>query len=290
MNDTNATLRNYLVLMRLDKPVGSLLLLWPTLATLWMAAEGFPGLLLVVVFTVGTVLMRSAGCVINDYADRRIDAHVHRTAERPLATGRVTPKQALGLFAALVACAALLLPLLNWPARWLAVAGLIIAMIYPFMKRWTHMPQVVLGAAFSWGMPMGWAAVTGSLDPVVGLMFVGSLVWIVAYDTLYAMVDREDDLRIGVKSTAILFGSLDRLIVGLLQIMALAAFALAGQRLGYGVYYLGGLAAMAGCFAYQQFLIRKREGPGCFAAFKNNVWAGFCLFAGTVAQTQAPAL
>ncbi|MDP6375122.1 MAG: 4-hydroxybenzoate octaprenyltransferase [Pseudomonadales bacterium] len=284
-NPSGAGLRSaYLRLMRLDRPVGTLLLLWPTLAALWMAAEGTPPLALIAVFTVGTFVMRSAGCVINDVADRQVDPNVRRTRARPLATGELSVRDALTLFVGLCVLAALLLLLLNDAARLLAVGGLFIAVLYPFMKRWTHLPQVVLGAAFSWGIVMAFAAVQGHLSQSAWLMFVASLLWIVAYDTLYAMVDREDDLKIGVKSTAILFGDADRLIVGILQVAALCAFWLLGRQFGYGPLYLVALAVMAGAFIHQQRLIRKRDPAKCFVAFTNNIWVGFALFAGTLAE------
>lgn len=271
--------------MRLDKPVGTLLLLWPTLAALWMAAEGVPPIYLILVFALGTILMRSAGCVINDYADRNVDGQVTRTKKRPLATGKISPRNALYLFFVLVLLSAILLVFLNRPTQWLAPIGVALAAVYPFMKRWTHMPQVVLGAAFSWGIVMAWTSVTGELSSVAGLLFFGSLVWIVAYDTLYAMADREDDIAAGVKSTAILFGPLDRVMVGILQAIALVAFILVGRRLGYiNVYYVATLI-IAALFVYQQYLIRKRAPEACLTAFKNNTWVGFAMFLGTIAET-----
>lgn len=274
----------YLQLMRLDRPVGSLLLLWPTLAALWMAAAQTPSWQLIVIFSLGTVLMRSAGCVINDYADRHVDGQVRRTAQRPLATGAVSERAALLLFAGLVVAAGLLVLFLNRTTLWLAPGGLAIAALYPFMKRWTHLPQVVLGAAFSWGILMAFSATNNTVDSTAGLMFVGSLMWIVAYDTMYAMVDRRDDLQAGVKSTAILFGQHDRLMIGVLQGGAWWAFWLVGNKLNYQLAYYIGLVACAGLFLYQQWLIRRRDEACCFAAFRNNTWVGFSLFAGTVAE------
>jgi len=275
---------NYLQLMRLDRPVGSLLLLWPTLAALWMAADGIPPLHLILIFTLGTFLMRSAGCVINDYADRNVDGAVTRTKERPLATGAVSTTEALLLFTGLVAAAGVLLLFLNRQTQLLAAAGLAVAALYPFMKRWTHLPQTVLGVAFSWGILMAWTATGTGLNSTAFLMFTGSLLWIVAYDTMYAMVDREDDLKIGVKSTAILFGELDRLMVGILQLGALTAFALLGLRLGYTHAYHVGVVIAAGLFIYQQYLIRQRQPQACFQAFTNNIQVGFALFCGTVIE------
>ena len=275
----------YLALMRLDRPVGTLLLLWPTLAALWIAAEGPPGWRLLVVFTIGTFLMRAAGCVINDFADRHWDGAVRRTAQRPLATGAIAPLNALLLFAVLAGLAACLLLFLNNLTRWLAVGGLAIATLYPFMKRWTYLPQVVLGAAFSWGIVMAFAAVGNSVPASGWLMFVASVVWIVGYDTLYAMVDREDDLQVGIKSTAILFGSADRFMVGVLQAGTVASLALLGSQLHYGALFYVGLLAISGLFAHQQVLIRRREPAACFAAFTNNTWVGLCLFAAVVLET-----
>ena len=237
--------------MRLDRPVGSLLLLWPTLAALWMAAKGVPPVKLIVIFTLGTFLMRSAGCVINDYADRHVDGAVGRTEGRPLVTGAISTRSALTLFVGLSLSAGLLVLFLDTQSQLLAVAGLGLAALYPFMKRWTHLPQTVLGAAFSWGILMAWTANGRGLHPDAGLMFTGSLLWIVAYDTMYAMVDRDDDLKVGIKSTAILFGDLDRVMVGLLQICALLAFALLGSKLGYQHAYWVGLSVCAGLFVQQ---------------------------------------
>jgi len=280
----NSTLEPYLKLARFDRPVGTLLLLWPTLAALWIASDGIPAPGLLVVFIIGTVLMRAAGCVINDIADRRLDGHVSRTLERPLAAGSVSTRSAVGFFLVLAASAGLLLVFLNPLTRWLAVAGLSIAVVYPFMKRWTYLPQVILGAAFSWGLVMAFSAVQGRLPPEAWLLFVASLMWIVAYDTMYAMVDREDDLKIGIKSTAILFGSADRLMIGILQLSVLASLALLGDQLGYRAFYFLGLLGAAGLFIYQQYLIRHRDRQRCFGAFANNVWVGFAFFAGVVLE------
>ncbi|MCZ6711593.1 MAG: 4-hydroxybenzoate octaprenyltransferase [Gammaproteobacteria bacterium] len=275
----------YASLMRLDRPVGTLLLLWPTLAALWMAADGWPPAGLIVVFTLGTYLMRAAGCVLNDYADRDFDADVKRTADRPLATGAISRTSALVVFFVLAFLSLLLLLYLNHLTRMLALAGLAITISYPFMKRWTYLPQVVLGAAFSWGIVMAFAAVTGEVPSTAWLLFVASLFWIVAYDTMYAMVDRDDDLRIGIKSTAILFGPADRLMIGLLQLFTLIALFLLGQRLEYQMFYNLAVAVAAGLFIYQQYLIRARERSACFLAFGNNVWVGFALFVGVVLET-----
>lgn len=272
----------YLRLMRIDRPVGTLLLLWPTLAALWLAAQGAPPLGILVAFVVGTFLARSAGCVINDIADREFDAHVARTRERPLATGEVSLTGALVLLGILaLACLAVVLTL-NRLAQALALGGALVAAAYPFLKRWTHLPQAALGVAFSWGIPMAFAAVNGSVSGAAWLLFAASLVWIVAYDTIYAMVDRDDDLRIGIKSTAILFGRADRLVVAGLQLVALVLLVGLGTVLTLGPSYYLALAAIGGLFVYQHWLIRRREREPCFRAFGNNVWVGFALFAGTV--------
>ena len=278
------TLQDYLQLMRLDKPVGTLLLLWPTLAALCMAAQGLPPLHLVVIFTLGTFIMRSAGCVINDFADRKVDGFVERTKERPLVTGAISSQQALALFFGLIISAGLLLLFLNQTTQLLAFGGLALAIAYPFMKRWTHMPQVVLGAAFSWGIPMAWSAQGLAVPPESILMFCTSLLWIVAYDTLYAMVDRNDDLKVGIKSTAILFGDLDKAMIGALQTLTLAGLYLLGQRLGYEHAYYVGLAVILGLFVYQQWLIRDRDRMGAFAAFRNNILVGASLLTFTLTE------
>ena len=284
MQATLKTIEPYVRLMRLDRPVGSLLLLWPTLAALWIAAEGIPPVELLVIFTLGTFVMRSAGCVVNDIADRDLDPHVERTNSRPLASGELELTQALSLFVGLCSLALILIVLVNAATRWFALGGLAIATLYPFMKRWTYLPQVVLGVAFSWGIVMAFTAVTEHVPKQGWLLFVASLLRIVAYDTMYAMVDREDDLKIGVKSTAILFGQTDRLMVGILQVSALLAFAMLGQQLEYGLGYQLGLVAMGTLFVYQQYLIRNREPADCLRAFLNNTWVGFGLFACVVAE------
>lgn len=285
MNSLTTQFHPYLQLMRLDRPVGTLLLLWPTLAALWLAAEGMPPWHLVVIFTVGTFVMRSAGCVVNDYADRGWDRYVKRTRARPLTSGRLSERQALALFTALSATAAALLIFLNPLTRWLALAGFGIAVLYPFLKRWTYLPQVGLGAAFSWGLIMAYASIRNHVPQDAWLLFIASLMWIVAYDTLYAMVDRDDDLQVGIKSTAILFGSADRFMVGLLQGSMLVTLLLLGQQLELGLYYHIGLTGCLGLFAYQHHLIRHRDRDGCFRAFLNNIWVGFSLFAGVVLET-----
>ena len=276
------TLGPYLKLMRVDRPVGTLLLLWPTLAALWLAAQGMPPVGIVAAFVVGTFLARSAGCVINDIADRKFDAHVARTRDRPLATGEVSLTGALVLLAILaLACLAVVLTL-NRLTQALALGGALVAAVYPFLKRWTHWPQAALGVAFSWGIPMAFAAVNGAVAGAAWLLFAASLVWIVAYDTIYAMVDRDDDRGVGIKSTAILFGRADRLIVAALQLVVLILLLGLGTVLALAPAYYVALAVIGGLFAYQQWLIRRREREPCFRAFSNNVWVGFALFVGTV--------
>ena len=276
----------YMRLMRFDRPVGTLLLLWPTLAALWIAADGRPSLALVVIFTLGTVVMRAAGCVINDYADRNLDAHVARTRDRPMARKQISEWEALTLFAVLLAIALVLVFFLNGFTQRLAIGGAAIATLYPFMKRWTYLPQIVLGAAFSWGIVMAFAATGAGLGDPAWLMFIASVLWIVSYDTLYAMVDRDDDLRVGIKSTAILFGNADRAMVAALQASTLATLALLGVRLQFGIGYFLGIAVAGALFVYQQRLIRDRKPAHCFAAFRNNVWVGFALFAGTIVELE----
>ena len=271
-------------LMRVDRPVGTLLLLWPTLAALWIAAEGVPPPGILAAFVVGTFLARSAGCVVNDIADRDVDGHVERTRDRPLPSGAVSLREALALLAVLAALCLALVLTLNVPTRWLALAGAVVAVAYPFLKRWTHWPQAALGVAFSWGIPMAFAAVEASLDSIAWLLFAASLLWIVAYDTLYAMVDRDDDLVIGVKSSAILFGRADRSVIGLLQLASIGLLTWLGVRAGFAAGWYIGVAAALLLFVYQQRLIRNRDREACFRAFGNNVWVGFALFAGAVAE------
>ncbi|SEA16839.1 4-hydroxybenzoate polyprenyltransferase [Microbulbifer marinus] len=270
----------YWQLARLDRPIGSLLLLWPTWWALWLAAEGWPGLHLFVVFTLGVLLMRAAGCAINDFADRNIDGHVQRTAARPLATGSVTPRGAVALFVALCLAAFLLVLTTNRLTILLSLPAAALAFCYPFAKRFTHMPQVVLGAAFSMGIPMAFAAATGEVPAQAWLLYTANLLWTVCYDTFYAMVDRDDDLKIGVKSTAILFGDMDRAMTGTLQLLVLFALLLIGQRFELGALFYSGLAIAAALFAYQQWLIRERERNACFRAFLNNNWVGAAVFVG----------
>ena len=273
---------DFLQLMRMDKPIGIYLLLWPTLWALWIAAEGMPSIKNLVIFVTGVVLMRAAGCVINDYADRNFDGHVSRTQLRPLASGRVTAREALILFAVLVALSFALVLLTNATTIWLSFGALAVAALYPFMKRYTYYPQVVLGTAFSWGMPMAFTAETGELPAAAWLLLLANVIWTVAYDTYYAMADREDDLKIGVKSTAILFGDADRVIIFGLQGLTLMCLLLAGGRFELGLYFYLGLLAAAGCFAWEFHLTRRREPMVCFQAFLHNHWAGLAIFLGIV--------
>lgn len=282
------TAHDMLQLMRLDKPIGILLLLWPTLWTLWLAAGGFPSWKNLVIFTLGCILMRSAGCVINDYADRNLDRHVSRTHDRPLTTGRIKPGYALVLCTVLCLLSLFLVLLTNALTVKLACAALVLATIYPFCKRYTHMPQVVLGAAFGWSIPMAWAAQTGTLAPQVWLVFATALLWTLVYDTFYAMVDREDDLKIGIRSTAILFGDADRVITGVLQALTVAGLLLIGRRFQLHWPYFLSLVVTAGLFAWQQYLIRERQPAACFRAFLHNHWVGMTVFTGIVASYALP--
>jgi len=271
-------------LMRVDKPIGTLLLLWPTYWALWIASEGVPPLHLLVIFTLGVFLTRSAGCVINDFADRKIDGHVKRTANRPIPSGQVTAKEALLLFTVLMLCAFVLVLFTNQMTVLMSFGGLLLAACYPFMKRHTHLPQVVLGAAFAWSIPMAFTAVTETLPAIVWLIFTLKLIWTVAYDTMYAMVDRDDDLKIGVKSTAVLFGDADKLIIGMLQILTALALILLGLQLEMGVAYFIGVAAAIGTFVHQQRLIQYREREECFKAFLHNHYSGLVVFIGIAAD------
>lgn len=281
-------LYQYALLMRMDKPIGTLLLLWPTLWALWIAGEGRPDVEVVIVFVFGAFVMRSAGCVINDFADRDIDPFVERTMSRPLAAGRVTAREALGLFVVLSLTALALVSLMNDLTVLLAFVGAALAATYPFMKRFTYLPQVHLGVAFGWAVPMAFAAQTGQVPPVAWLLLVAVVIWAVAYDTMYAMVDREDDLYVGVKSTAILLGDLDRPTVAGLQAFVVVTLILVGSRVGLGFWYLSGVAAAAAFAIYQIYLIRNREPKRCFRAFLNNNWFGAAVFAGIVLDYHLP--
>ncbi|MDZ7840018.1 MAG: 4-hydroxybenzoate octaprenyltransferase [Gammaproteobacteria bacterium] len=280
MFDPLDRLVQYCQLTRFGRPIGSLLLLWPTLWALWIAGQGSPDPYIVVVFFVGVFVMRAAGCVINDYADREIDGHVKRTRERPLATGQVTEREALALFVVLGLTAFALVLTLNRLTIYLSFIGLGVAALYPFMKRYTHVPQLALGAAFSWGIPMAFAAQTNTVPAAAWWLIAANVCWVMAYDTIYAMVDRDDDVKIGVKSTAVLLGDLDRPMVGLCHALTLGILWFVGGDLQLGGYYYAGLAAAAMFAAYQHWRIRNRERDACFEAFLNNSWFGASVFAG----------
>ncbi|WP_029570861.1 4-hydroxybenzoate octaprenyltransferase [Pantoea ananatis] len=275
----------YSRLMRIDKPIGALLLLWPTLWALWLAKMAVPPLHILAVFVAGVFVMRAAGCVINDYADRKVDGHVERTKHRPLASGAVTAKEAKYLFVVLGLIAFALVLSMNLMTIMLSIVGLALAWVYPFMKRYTHLPQVVLGAAFGWAIPMAWSAVSESLPLVCWLVFLANICWTVAYDTQYAMVDRDDDLKIGVKSTAILFGRYDKFIIGLLQLATLVLMAWVGMILDLNGAFYWTLLLAGGLFVYQQKLIAERDRQACFRAFLNNNYVGLVLFLGVLMNT-----
>jgi 4-hydroxybenzoate polyprenyltransferase len=277
-------LEQYLRLMRLDRPIGIWLLLWPTLWALWVAGNGHPDPKVLVVFVLGVTVMRSAGCIVNDFADRNVDPHVRRTRERPLAARRVTPTEALLLFAGLMAVALWLATYLNPFTLRLACVGAALTVSYPFLKRFFALPQLYLALAFSWGVPMAFAALLGALPRVAWVMFVATIIWVTIYDTLYAMVDREDDLKIGVNSSAIVFADMDRLIVGALQLTMLMALLLMGRSLAFGNAYLVALGVAALFFLYQQWLIRAREPDACLRAFLNNHYVGMSIFIGILLE------
>lgn len=272
--------RQYWLLARFDRPIGILILLWPTLWALWIAADGKPDALVFSVFFLGVILMRAAGCVINDYADRNFDPHVERTKLRPIAAGKVTPKEALILFAVLCLTAFCLVLLLNSFTIALSFAGAFLAASYPFMKRYTQLPQAYLGMAFGWAVPMAFSAQTNSIPPVAWVLYAAVMLWALVYDTMYAMVDKDDDLKIGVKSTAILFGDYDRHIMAALQVVIVGLLVAVGLIKHLGGFYYAGLAAAGGLSIYQQILIFHREKAKCFKAFLNNNWFGFAVFAG----------
>lgn len=275
-------LREYALLMRLHRPIGTYLLLHPTLWAVWIAADGKPHWDRVLIFSLGVLLMRSAGCVINDFADRKVDPKVRRTQDRPLAAGRVSSREALMLFAVLCLMAFGLVLLLNPLTILLSFAALGLASIYPFMKRYTHFPQVYLGAAFGWGIPMAFAAQLNTVPPVAWALFIANITWTVAYDTLYAMTDREDDLKIGVKSTAIFFGKADKISVAILQVITFVILAEVGKILSFSVIYEIGLLIAILLSLYQHWLIKNREPPRCFRAFLNNHWVGLAILLGII--------
>ena len=282
LNRLNPRAWDFIQLTRMDKPIGIYLLLWPTLWALWIAAKGVPSLSNLLIFVFGVILTRAGGCVINDFADRKVDGHVKRTEQRPLVSGKISGKEALVFFAVLMGISFLLVLCTNAPTIWLSFGGLALAASYPFMKRYTYYPQVVLGAAFSWGMPMAFTAETGSLPAAAWLLYIANLLWTVAYDTYYAMTDREDDLKIGVKSTAILFGDADRVINLSLQGLALGCLWLAGIQFELGGWFHMGLLVAAGCFVWEFWYTRDRDPQRCFKAFLHNHWAGLAIFVGIV--------
>jgi len=273
-------LKQYALLIRLDRPVGIYLLLWPTLWALWIAAKGIPDMLVLSVFASGVFLMRSAGCAINDYADRDIDPHIERTKNRPLAAGYITPKEALIIFAILSISAFGLVLLMNPLTIYMSIVGLILAASYPFAKRMHYMPQVHLGAAFGWAAPMAFTAQANEITMVTWLIFMATVLWATAYDTMYAMADREDDLQLGVKSTAILFGDADKVIIAALQILLIFDLILIGTNSNLGLYYYIGLFFASLLAIYQQYLIKDRKKQNCIKAFANNNWFGLCVFLG----------
>ena len=283
--EIRAKLTQYALLMRLHRPIGIYLLLWPTVWALWIAGDGQPSLHVTLVFITGVVLMRSAGCVINDFADRHFDPHVERTKNRPLASGEVSAKEAMLLFIALALLAFVLVLTLNWQTILMSFVGALLATIYPFTKRFTHLPQFFLGAAFAWSIPMAFMAETESVPLVAWILFLVTLLWAVAYDTMNAMVDRDDDLQIGVKSTAILFGQADRLVIGIIQFLVLLLLLWAGVEAVLSWPYYVALVAAFALSVYQQLLIKDREKTACFDAFLNNNWFGAVIFGGILGHS-----
>ena len=273
-------LYHYALLIRLDKPIGIFLLLWPTLWAMWIAAGGIPDPYVFTVFVLGVILMRSGGCVINDLADRKFDGAVQRTRSRQIVAGFVKPAEALGVAAFLITIAFLLVMTLNRLTMQLSVVGILLAAIYPYMKRVTYLPQFFLGLAFGWGVPMVFAAQTGTVPQIAWLIYIANVLWSVVYDTIYAMVDRDDDLRLGIKSTAILFDDADRVIIGGIQVLLLVVLILIGRQSELGGYYFSGIAGACVLAMYQQYLIRDRQREGCMHAFQNNNWFGAIVFLG----------
>lgn len=279
---SNEQVRNYALLMRWHRPIGTLLLLWPALIALLLANNEFPSIKLFVVFILGAFIMRSAGCVINDFADRDFDGFVQRTKDRPIVTGKVSSKQALGLFAFLITAAFMLVCTTNMKTIILSFIAAFLALVYPFTKRFVQIPQVILGAAFGWAIPMAYSAQNHALTSDCWLLFCATLLWAVAYDTQYAMVDKKDDLKIGVKSTAILFGRFDKVIIGLCHLLMLILLWITGDTLQLHLFYYVGIIIAGFLAIYQQSLIRHREPTLCFRAFLNNQWIGLVLFAGVL--------
>lgn len=279
---SNTRLRHFIYLTRLHKPVGTILLLWPALWGLWLAAQGVPDLSLLAIFVVGAFVMRAAGCAINDFADRHIDAHVERTSYRPVATGHIKPWEALAVFAALSLLGFGLVLLTNELTVWLACIGAIIIGIYPFMKRYTHLPQLVLGLAWGWSIPLAFAAQTDTLPWQLWPLVTAVVTWTVVFDTFYAMVDRDDDMRIGVKSTAVLFGRHDLTIIAVLQLLTVALLAASGMLFGLGLFFYLGVTVVALLFAHQLLSTRSRDRDACFRAFMHSRWVGVVVFGALV--------
>ncbi len=282
----NKKLHLYIQLVRLDRPIGILLLLWPTLMALWIAAGGWPDTKVLIVFVLGVILMRSAGCAINDYADRHIDNKVRRTTQRPLTSGKISETEALAVFAVLALCAFGLVLLLNTLTIWMSVVGLVLAVTYPFMKRYHYLPQIHLGAAFGWAVPMAFTAQANTVTPMTWLLFLFAVLWATVYDTMYAMADRDDDIKIGVKSTAILFGPADKLIIGIIQALTILALFMIGERAKLSGFYYAGVCAAIVFSAWQQYLIRDRDPAQCIRAFLNNNWLGCIVFIGLLCDYQ----
>lgn len=272
--------KQYALLMRLNKPIGIFLLLWPTLWALWIAGDGYPNSMVLFVFIAGVVLMRSAGCVINDIADRNLDTQVKRTENRPIASGQVAVKDAFTLFAVLILLAFFLVLYMNTLTILLSIGGLVLGIIYPYTKRYTYLPQVCLGLAFGWAVPMAFAAQTGEIPKEAWLLLISTVLWATAYDTMYAMIDRPEDIKAGIKSTAILFGHADRFIIGIIQTSMLIVMVLVGQKLELSGFYYMGLVVAAGLAVYQQALLRGRDSALYFKAFLNNNWFGAVIFIG----------
>jgi len=277
-------IKAYIHLMRLNRPIGIYLVLWPALWSLWLASDGMPDLKILVIFVLGTILMRSAGCIINDYADRDLDGHVQRTCERPLATGALSVKQALRLFFILCGLAFLLVLQLNWLTVFLSFGAVALASLYPFMKRYTYWPQVFLGAAFAWAIPMGFAAVQGTVPEQAWLVFAVTMVWALVYDTAYALKDKADDLKIGIKSTAILFGRYVRLAIGFFQLLMLIGLVWMGKSFHLDHHYLFALLGVLGLFIYHQWLLSRQNPDLAFKAFLNNHWVGLVVLIGIISS------
>ncbi len=278
-------IREYAILARLNRPIGTWLLLWPVLWALWLAGDGRPSQRLLVIFVAGVVVMRAAGCVINDLADRNIDPYVKRTRERPVAARRVSPHEALWLFIALGLAAVWLVTRLDQATMKLSIVGALLTLTYPFCKRFFALPQLYLGISFGgWGVPMAFSAQLGGLPRIAWMLFIVAVIWAVVYDTIYAMVDRDDDLKLGLKSTAILFADMDKAMIGFLQILMISALALIGRDMHFGRWYWAGVVAAALLFAHQQWLIRNREPVACLRAFLNNNYVGMAIFIGIALQ------